>query len=363
MRYEKLAPGLTTVFHDYTKNGPATMELHRRALGVFAARAVNRPPRLSVFIRCAHTAKLDHLSKFDIRVTQATGAVRTCFLPVSGLEPLTEEQAVTRIIPAQRLRPLMDVATTAIHIPALRSRRSSGGRGVIVGVVDTGIDARHPAFAGRVLAVWDQTAKGEGVVEGQYGVELTGARLSDSVDTVGHGTHVAGIAAGADGAFGGVAPNATVVAVKTDLDDTHIADGITYIFRLARERGMPAVVNLSLGGHYDAHDGTDALSTLIDEQSGPGRLVCCAAGNEGNDNIHGQAVIAPLATYSMRFRVPTQAVRAVVLNGWYAGGHRLEVAIRTPGRFVPRCRASSRTGRLRRPTLGPTPASRSRRRP
>jgi subtilisin family serine protease len=98
--------------------------------------------------------------------------------------------------------------------------------------------------------------------------------------------------------------------------------------------GRPAVVNLSLGGHADAHDGTDSLSQIIDAESGPGRIVCCAAGNEGNDNIHGQSVVLPGSTRRMRFTVPNQGVGIALLNGWYPGNCSFEVAVRTPGGFV-----------------------------
>jgi hypothetical protein len=59
-------------------------------------------------------------------------------------------------------------------------------------------------------------------------------------------------------------PEANFVMVKTDFMDAHIADAIRYIFCIASELNRPAVVNLSLGGHADAHDGTDSLSQIID---------------------------------------------------------------------------------------------------
>jgi subtilisin family serine protease len=202
-----------------------------------------------------------------------------------------------------------------------------------VGVVDSGIDALHPAFAGRILRVWDQTANGPGVPEGNFGQELFGNAMSISHDTVGHGTHVAGIAAGAHPVFEGVAPRADLVIVKSTLQDAHIADGVSYIFRVAQDMNRPAVVNLSLGGHFDSHDGADSVCQVLDSLTGPGRIICCAAGNEGNDNIHGQANLSPGNSRRMRFIVPG-GLSAAQLNGWYSGASRVEVAVRTPGNFV-----------------------------
>jgi hypothetical protein len=94
------------------------------------------------------------------------------------------------------------------------------------------------------------------------------------------------------------------------------------------------VANLSLGGHADAHDGSDSLSQIIDSESGAGRIVCCAAGNEGNDNIHGQITVPPGKLRTMRFSVPARGVGIAWLNGWYPGNSTLEISLRSPGGFV-----------------------------
>src|SRR5262249_28086419 len=146
------------------------------------------------------------------------------------------------------------------HIPSFRTASSVSGAGVIVGIVDSGIDPNHPSFTGRILRIWDQTMTGPGVAEGGFGLELTGPSITASRDTNGHGTHVSGIAAGNDLPSGGVGAAADIVFVKTDFNDSHIGTGIRYILRVAREMNRPAVVNLSLGGHFDAHDGTDELA-------------------------------------------------------------------------------------------------------
>jgi len=191
----------------------------------------------------------------------------------------------------------MDVALGKVHLPTFRNDSGLSGQGVLLGVIDTGIDPNHPDFQGRILRVWDQTLPGPGVQEGGYGVELTGPFLSVSRDTVGHGTHVAGIATGTGAIFGGVVPQAELVIVKTSFQTAHIADAVRYIHRIARELGRPVVMNLSLGGHADAHDGSDPLSEIIDSESGPGCIICCAAGNEGNDDIHAQGYVATMLLF------------------------------------------------------------------
>jgi subtilisin family serine protease len=337
MKYEKIAPGLMVAFEDYQEEGRPGLNRYLGTLGLVSSVDSPKPPRAVVFIHCDPQLSLEHLADYGIRINQPAGRVRTAFLPVESLDPLSEEPSVQRIVPSRYLRLFMDVAPDKVNLPAFRSGSGLSGKGVIVGVVDSGIDPNHPAFQGRILSLWDQVLPGPGVTEGGYGVELTGPLLAVSRDTHGHGTHVAGIAAGADATFGGVAPEAELIIVKSDLQDAHIADGIRYIFRIAAGLGRPAVVNLSLGGHGDAHDGSDSLSQIIDGESGPGRIVCCAAGNEGNDKIHAQVIMRDGSRRSITFRVPdssrTDAIRMAALNGWYSGSDQIRVAVQSPGGF------------------------------
>lgn len=334
MRHEKLSAGLLLAYEDYQNEGEQALIPHKRSLGIVSAKSNVKPTKSVVFVYCNENADLSHLEPYGVRVNQSTGAVRTAYLPIDGLDALSEEETVQRIKPSRKMKLLMDVAPGKVKLPEFKNKTGLTGKGVVIGIVDSGIDAKHPAFAGRILRIWDQTMSGPGVAEGSYGAEFTGEQLTISPDTEGHGTHVAGIAAGADENYGGVAPEAELVIVRSDLQDAHIADGIRYVFRVARELGKPAVVNLSLGGHADAHDGSDSLSKIIDAETGPGRIVCCAAGNEGNDNIHGQALVAPCSMHTMRFNVPLNQAGIVWLNGWYTKDAQLEVQLRSPNDFV-----------------------------
>ncbi|MFN6515886.1 MAG: S8 family peptidase [Nostoc sp. CreGUA01] len=334
MRHDKLSPGLLLAFQDYQNEGEQALVTHKRSLGIIAHKSTVKPTKSIVFIYCDSDADLSYLSQYNIEVNQNSGSVRTAFLPINALDVLSEEDTIQRIKPSRKLQLRMDVAAGKVKLPEFQNQTGLTGKGVIVGIIDSGIDPKHPAFAGRILHIWDQTLPGPGVTEGHYGAEFAGAQLTISQDTDGHGTHVAGIAAGADATYSGVAPEAELVVVRSDLQDAHIADAVRYIFRVARELGRPAVVNLSLGGHADAHDGSDSLSKVIDAETGPGRIVCCAAGNEGSMNIHGQATIPSGRTRGMRFNVPLNQVGIVWLNGWYSKDSELEVSVRSPNGFV-----------------------------
>jgi subtilisin family serine protease len=330
MQHHKIGPALLGAVLSYQKHGLSRLTHRARSMSITGLDKTQKEPRIVVFLRCSPTANFGEIARSHrVVVNEGHGTVRTAYLPIDSVDALSEHPDVVRISASRQARPCLDVALPRIHVPQLRSVGQLDGRGVIVGIVDTGIDPNHPDFTGRILRIWDQTLDGPGVVEGSFGMELTGANITGSRDTEGHGSHVAGIAAGADPTFTGVAPGADILFVKTDFSNVHIANGIQYIFRVARELGRPAVVNLSLGSHFDAHDGTDDLSELIDQLSGPGRIVCCAAGNEGEDNIHARAHIAANAVTQIQFKVPDQSPDAV-LNGWYSPNDHFEIAVQAP---------------------------------
>ncbi len=113
-----------------------------------------------------------------------------------------------------------------------------------------------------------------------------------SRDIVGHGTHVAGIAAGngsqkgnchGAGRYVGVAPGADLIIVRTTLQDTENLQGVQHVFEQAAALGKPAVVNLSLGSNTGPHDGTEALDVALDQMLAgtTRRMLVIAAGNEG----------------------------------------------------------------------------------
>ncbi|MQA27454.1 MAG: S8 family serine peptidase [Micromonosporaceae bacterium] len=326
MEYSKLSAPLAAACDRFYEQGRPALTGPAALMGLVTVTEPARPARAVVFLRGADDAALDRLDCDGLELNEGAGAVRTGIVNLDAVADLAGHDEVVQISVSHKLSLLMDVAPGKVGVPEFVERTDLDGDGVVVGVVDTGIDSRHSAFAGRVERIWDQTMRGNGVPEGKYGVELTGDRLIESRDDHGHGTHVAGIAAGADEAYPGIAPKARLVIVKTDLMDAHIADGVRYCFRVARDLGLPAVVNLSLGGHADAHDGTDSLSAILDQESGPGRIVVCAAGNEGEDNIHARAEVKEGKTRG----IACVAAGLFQINAWYSGSDEMEVSVRGP---------------------------------
>ncbi|GAA3368218.1 hypothetical protein GCM10020367_05680 [Streptomyces sannanensis] len=334
MDYTKLSPALAATYERYQQEGRARSPLTRQArmLGLVSVREEAKPVRVVVSLECDPDATLEGSLSDGIELNQGGRRVRTAIVPLDELQRLSMHPGVKRIVPATQLRPCLNLAQAKVAVPEFRLNTGLTGKGVVVGIVDSGIDPLHPAFSGRIDRIWDQTMLGgTGVPEGKYGAEFTNAGMTMATlsrDTEGHGTHVAGIAAGVDG----VAPEARIVMVKTDFQDAHIIDGIQYIFRVARDLDLPAVVNLSLGGHFDPHDGTDPMSLAIEEETGPGRIVCCAAGNEGDDDLHARFTVTDGAVRSVPCHPGSFLGGADIfwLNGWYPGNDRLEIAMASP---------------------------------
>lgn len=239
------------------------------------------------------------------------------------------------------------------------------GKDVFVGIIDTGIDYKHPMFMSdmgppkkksRIFRIWDQGLTPAVVAEGPdkkylvspntYGVEykqveiesaLNGGAAINHKDCIGHGTHVAGIAAGGtkfhkpggDAKFVGVAPEASIIAVKLlDVPDsirykletgfgdevgslTRLTDAVVYCFEIAKEANKPVVINMSFGDSSKPGDGLDETASFFDFMMDPsrpaggllaypkGNVLVMAAGNEGDQKIgkRPRSLYRPQATY------------------------------------------------------------------
>ena len=198
------------------------------------------------------------------------------------------------------------------------------GRGVLIGIVDSGVDYRHPAFLtadgkSRILRLWDQSIPGnppEGYATGtEYTNEEINEALSLSVqegrllvpseDVSGHGTAVLGVAAGSDFSRGavnrGVAYESDLLVVKMGIPrqdsfprTTELMQGVDYLVRQAIRLGRSIAINLSFGNNYGSHRGDSLLETYLDNVSGMGKnVICVGMGNNGNDALHTGGKLSP----------------------------------------------------------------------
>ncbi len=324
-------------------------------------RRIQGEPTLDLFLRT--TASRASLEAMGLRVRTLRGGRATATVPVSALAALAARPDVQLITVSRPLRPQLDKSVPQTGATWLRTESAGSftgrtGDGVLIGFIDSGIDYDHPDFLdasgnSRVLAIWDQQTTGTAPAAFGYGNECTQTDILagtcsevDDADREGHGTHVAGIAAGSGAApdasgatylTTGMAPGASIAVVKTDFTVNGTIDGLTYLFDLADSLDLPAVVNISLGTHLGAHGGTHPIEQEIDALVGaaPGRAVVVAAGNYAATPIHAEVhAVAAMSIVAPTFEVPrytrTSGTDEVEITGYYPATDNLTVHLWSP---------------------------------
>lgn len=198
------------------------------------------------------------------------------------------------------------------------------GEGVIVAIIDSGIDYSHPDFINnngktRIIGLWDQTIPGNPPEGYRIGTLYTSEKINEalaktsrseqleivpSVDISGHGTHVAGIACGNGRASGGrnrgVASQSDILVVKLGTSvqssfprTTQLMEAIDFSIQTALQLKKPIAINISFGNNYGSHDGLSLLENYINDISNIWKVnIVVGTGNEGSAAHHAQGVLS-----------------------------------------------------------------------
>ncbi len=267
-----------------------------------------------------YSGYLDQVRETVVSVTELLNGYAVVIVKESQIEVLAElpevdfiEKPKSLFFEAENGRRTSCI--DGVQVPPL----SLSGQGVLVGIVDSGIDYANPDFRNedgttRIAALWDQSFSGNPPEGYNLGREFTREQINRALqetdplarldlvptrDISGHGTAVAGIAAGngrgSEGRrYRGAAPEAELVVVKmgTPRQDgfprtTELMQGVDYIVRTALRLGKPVAVNISFGNTYGSHDGTSLIERFLNNISETWKnVICVGTGNEGNSGGH-----------------------------------------------------------------------------
>lgn len=277
----------------------------------------------------------------NYRITFLLNNYAILLLPEEAIDTLADSPQVIYIERPRRLffedlPGIRSSCITAIQEAPL----SLTGKGVLLSVIDSGIDYMHPDFQNedgstRILALWDQTLTPDssknflpppgytlGVLftENQINAAIAAPTVQEraafcpSFDTSGHGTHVTGIAAGngrVQIANRGVAYEVSLLIIKLGApgpmgfpSTTQLMQAVDFSVRYAIDHQLPLSINLSFGNTYGSHSGTSLLETYLDSVSDLGRIcIVTGSGNEGNNGGHAGGRILSNTSKSLEFVV------------------------------------------------------------
>lgn len=271
-----------------------------------------------------YTGNIQRLEDEEVRITELSNEYAIINLPESRIDELSSQVEIEYIEKPKRLYFSVNQGKAVSCVSALQTAQYDlFGQGIIVAVLDSGVDYAHPDFQNedgttRILALWDQTAAGTPPEGYRIGAEFTREQINEALaapsaqeryrivpsrDLTGHGTGVLGIAAGngraSGGQYRGMASRSDLLVVKLGLPrpgsfprTTELMQAVDYVIKKAIEFGKPIAINLSFGTVYGGHDGTSLLETYLNDMSNIWRTTILAGtGNEGSAAGHTSGVL------------------------------------------------------------------------
>jgi subtilisin family serine protease len=350
-------------------------ELGQAAEGVRLRSTESEIAARQVTVLVRYSGDVEALRQAGLQTGYDSGGVVSGIIALADLEQLDGVPGVESIALEPPAKPMLDDTVEEVRVPWKLQPNTPGlqrGTGVIVAVIDTGIDIFHESFRNtdaskstRILELWDQgaTTGGSAPPAGfqQIGRVYSAANINAalaaappfaSVDTDGHGTHVAGIAGGdgsqddrcsGPGEYAGVAPEANLVIVKAiGVTTASIRDALQWCAQAGTRLAgnppnvRPVVINCSFGTDIGPHDGTHVFDGYIDEilrpASGPpaGIAIVVAAGNAGGHEIHESGTVPGNGSATIPFTVPPGSSKVDTLDIWYNGTATLNVELVAP---------------------------------
>lgn len=310
-----------------------------------------------------YSGSLTGLSSLGVTVTELLNEYAILTVPESLVERLALVPEIEYIEKPKRLFFSVNQGKAASCIPAVQNARYDlYGDGVLVALLDSGVDYAHPDFRNedgttRILALWDQTIPGRPPEGYRIGTEYTRQEINEALaadtesaryalvpsrDVSGHGTRVLGIAAGngraSGGRYRGIASRSPILAVKLGMPreegfprTTELMQGLDYCIRKALELRLPVAVNISIGNTYGAHDGTSLLETYIADIANVWKsVICIGTGNEGYVAGHAAGILRERTTETVELAVGEYET-AFSIQIWKSYLDEVDITLISPG--------------------------------
>ena len=277
-----------------------------------------------------YSGSLEPLREMGILTEEMHNEYAVLTVPEGMIETVSRLPQIEYVEKPKRLFFSMNQAKGAACINAVQEAPwRLTGRGVLVAVLDSGIDYYHEAFRDgsgktRLAALWDQNlnqvfSREEIDQAIQEGSREKARRLVPSFDASGHGTAVAGIAAGSGlgdpgRAYRGVANESELLIVKLGNPKnegfprtTELMRAVNFAVTQAVDRKMPLVINISFGNTYGSHEGNSLLETYLDDISNYGKTaIIVGSGNEGASAGHTSGIFLPDPGRKTRLRMDSR---------------------------------------------------------
>lgn len=353
-----------------------------RGISTFATASSERDEAV-VIAKVTDHDKWEQLSEVRVGTTlgdqESTGVwIVTGRIPVARIENVRQQPFVRSLKATRFLQPTLkdtieEIGAREDLLPS--GNQTAGGTGTVVGIIDYGMDFAHhnfrnPGGGTRLLSIWHQDGSSSPMSPFGYGREYTQEQINHALEqgdpygTLGygptpdirlsgakgtHGTHVADIAAGngRGSHMPGVAPGAEIVFVDVRPDDipwrgrgvvgssfgdsVRLVEAIQYTFDRAGNR--PCVINVSLGTNGGPHDGSTLVEEAIDVlvRGAPNRAVVMSAANSFDDGIHAAGTVNENAHLDLVWEISSSDTSHNEIEVWYSGQDRFAVELIAPG--------------------------------
>lgn len=301
-----------------------------------------------------YSGSLDEIRALGVTVEEMRNEYAILTVPETLIERISGFPQVEYIEKPKRLFFAVNRARAASCVNILQEPPMNlTGRGVLIAVLDSGIDYFHEDFRyedgrTRIAVLWDQTSgriyTREEIDEAlETGSRAQARRLVPSVDSSSHGTAVAGIAAGngkgGAGAYRGIAYESELLAVKLGTAraegfprTTELMRAVNFAVTYAVERNLPLVVNISFGNTYGSHDGSSLLETFLNDISNYGRTtIIVGSGNEGAASGHASVQLPISGSREQQIELSVASYETgVSVQLWKEYSDIFQVRLRTP---------------------------------